>query len=331
MTAHLAQVAFSVTDLKHTHQFYQEVLGFEPAGGTAGFRGPLTSAATGLPDAAALCWWMVDRREFMQLEFFEFESPPVRKLPHDWRCNDIGYVAIGVWVADIDTTRERVEQAGCAQISSFCGTPGARRFSFRDPEGVLVEVMEDRLVEIESARPALSLATQSVRLSVPDLEKAARFWVDTLALEPCSEVHLHTPGREGLWGMEDASIETLVLDADGCLIELVQYKQPVGRPWPEGYRISDQGLLNVALGYRDMDQFLEALERVLSAGYTANSEYLPIGPGGCVYCNDDQGFSVELLCSTGAAMDEAAGFVPRPTGTMTRGRDLGGAQASSSK
>ena len=34
------------------------------------------------------------------------------------------------------------------------------------------------------------------------------------------------------------------------LVELVQYTDPPGRPWPPGYRISDQGLLNIAFGFR---------------------------------------------------------------------------------
>ena len=84
-TPHLAQIAFSVTDLTRTHSFYRELLGFEPAGGTESFRGRLTSEVQGLPDAAATCWWMVDQRAFMQLELFQFESPPVCPLPEDWR------------------------------------------------------------------------------------------------------------------------------------------------------------------------------------------------------------------------------------------------------
>ena len=34
------------------------------------------------------------------------------------------------------------------------------------------------------------------------------------------------------------------------LVELVQYTEPAGRPRPPGYRISDQGLLNIAFGFR---------------------------------------------------------------------------------
>ncbi len=80
----------------------------------------------------------------------------------------------------------------------------------------------------------------------------------------------------------------------------------------------------MALGFRDMQALRRVHQRVLEAGYRCNSELLEIGAGGCVYCNDDQGFSVELLCSAGPAMDEAVGFTPRPKGTLTAGRRLGG-------
>ena len=53
------------------------------------------------------------------------------------------------------------------------------------------------------------------------------------------------------------------------LVELVQYTDPPGRPWPPGYRISDQGLLNIAFGFRERAEFEAAHARCVEAGLRA--------------------------------------------------------------
>ena len=90
----LSQIAASVTDLRRTQRWYREVLGLEPAGGTNLFAGPVASMVQGVPRAASTCWWLVDRQDQFQLELFEFRSPPVRRLPPDWRPCDVGYTTI---------------------------------------------------------------------------------------------------------------------------------------------------------------------------------------------------------------------------------------------
>jgi catechol 2,3-dioxygenase-like lactoylglutathione lyase family enzyme len=316
---HLCQIAFSVTDLEATHAFYRDRLGFLPAGGTESFRGPLASEVQGLPDAASVCWWMVDGREFMQLEMFQFESPPVRPLPPDWRACDIGYTRVGLHVRELDAVLERLDAAGVRPLAGVEGEPGARRTCVRDPEGGLLELMEDDPRPGDAPprlRGDVPVVARSVTASVPDLAKAHRFWVDALGLGEARDVTLHGPDHEALWGLAGARRESLLLWAGDFLVELVQYADPRGRPWPKGYRISDQGILNVALGFRDRAEFREVYQRVVDRGYTPNREPLELGDGGVVYCNDDQGFSVELMC-TAPEMDAAVGFVPRETGTLT--------------
>jgi catechol 2,3-dioxygenase-like lactoylglutathione lyase family enzyme len=308
---HLAQIAFSVTDLKGTHAFYRDALGFLPAGGTESFRGPVASLVQGLPDAASICWWMVDQRDFMQLEMFEFESPPVRPLPGDWRPCDIGYASIGLHVRDFDAVLARLDAAGARPLAPALGGAGARRVCVRDPEGVLLELMEDDSRPAGAPRrlrPEVGVVARSVTVSVPDLARARR----TEARGPA----LHGPEHEALWGLAGARRETLLLDGGDFFVELVQYVEPRGRPRPEGYRISDQGILNVALGFRDKAEFFEVYRRVLDAGYSSNCDAIDLGDGGVVYLNDDQGFSVEMLCAS-PAMDEAIGFTPRETGTLS--------------
>ena len=80
---------------------------------------------------------------------------------------------------------------------------------------------------------------------------------------------------------------------------------------------SGQGILNVALGFREKQGLRDLYERVIQNGYSSNAELVELGEGGVVYCNDDQGFSVELLCCP-PAMDTAYGFAPGSTPTRSR-------------
>jgi short-subunit dehydrogenase/catechol 2,3-dioxygenase-like lactoylglutathione lyase family enzyme len=311
----LCQVAFSVTDLRRTHAWYSEVLGFAPAGGTSLFAGPLASAVQGLPGAASTCWWLVDGQEFFQLELFEFRSPPVRPLPPDWRPCDIGYTTLAVHVADLDGVLARAERAGTPALGESLGEAGARRACVRDPEGVPIELMEDDPragTQRPRPRPQLPAAVRSVTLSVPELERSRHFFVDVLGLEVADGIKLHAPEHEALWGLRGAKRASLVLAADDVFVELVQYSEPVGRSWPPGYRISDQGLLNIAFGFHTRSGLDAAYGRCTAAGHEGNSRPLGIGAGSVVYVNDDQGFSVELL-HVEPWFEGRVGFRPRRT------------------
>jgi short-subunit dehydrogenase/catechol 2,3-dioxygenase-like lactoylglutathione lyase family enzyme len=151
-----------------------------------------------------------------------------------------------------------------------------------------------------------------VTLSVPDLELSERFFAETLGLQLADEVALHGPEHEALWGLEGAERQSRLLWADDMLVELVHYAEPRGRPRPPGYRISDQGLLNMAFGFRRRAEFDAAHRRCLDAGLSANGPPLRLGAWSVVYVNDDQGFSVELL-HVEPWYERQMGFRPRPT------------------
>jgi short-subunit dehydrogenase/catechol 2,3-dioxygenase-like lactoylglutathione lyase family enzyme len=311
----LSQIAVSVTDLRETQRWYREVLGLEPAGGTNLFAGPLASMVQGVPRSASTCWWLADRQELFQIELFEFRSPLVRPLPADWRPCDIGYTTISFAVAELDRTMERAVAAGTPPLTQPIGEWGSRRVCLRDPEGVLVELMED---DPRSAnprgrpRPGLPAVARSITLSVHDLERSQRFFSEVLGLEEAEDLGLHVAEHEALWGLEGAKRDSLALWADDMVVELAQYADPPGRPWPAGYRISDQGLLNIAFGFRERAEFEAAHRRCVEAGFPGNGAPLRLGAWSVVYVNDDQGFSVELL-HVEPWYEGLMGFRPRAT------------------
>jgi len=311
----LSQIALSVSDVRRSQRWYRDVLGLEPGGGTNLFAGPLSSMVQGIPRAASTCWWLVDCQDLFQVELFEFRSPLVRELPSDWRPCDIGYTAVGLWVDDLDAAVERARGAGTEPLTDPIGEPGGRRVCVRDPDGVLIELMEDdprAEAPRDRPRPAIGAVARAVTLSVPDLERSRRFFQDVLGLPLAEGVDLHAPEHEALWGLDGAECERVCLWADDFLVELVSYSSPQGRAWPKGYRISDLGLLNIAFGFRDRSEFDEACRRCAQAGVEGNGPPLHLGAWSVVYVNDEQGFSVELL-HVEPWYEGQMGFKPRST------------------
>ncbi len=311
----LSQIALSVSDLRRSQRWYRDVIGLEPGGGTNLFAGPLSSMVQGVPRAASTCWWLVDRQDLFQVELFEFRSPLVRPLPPDWRPCDVGYTTVSFWVDDLDAAVERARGAGSEPLTEPVGEPGERRVCLRDPDGVLVELMEDDPrsdAPRERPRADIGAVARAVTLSVPDLDGSRRFFADVLGLAAAEGVELHRPEHEALWGLAGAERERVCLWADDFLVELVAYSKPLGRPWPEGYRISDLGILNIAFGFRRRSEFDDAWRRCSAAGVEGNGPPLRLGAWSVVYVNDDQGFSVELL-HVEPWYEGRLGFRPRPT------------------
>jgi short-subunit dehydrogenase/catechol 2,3-dioxygenase-like lactoylglutathione lyase family enzyme len=241
---------------------------------------------------------LVDRQDGFQIELFEFRSPLVRRRPSDWRPCDVGYSMISFAVADLDRAMDRATEAGTPPLTEPTGAGESRRVCVRDPEGVLIELMEDdpRAPRArDRPRPELDAVARAVTLSVPDLERSRRLFADVLGLQPTDGVQLHAPEHEALWGLGGAKRRSLALWADDVLVELVEYTEPRGRPWPPGHRISDQGLLNIAFGFRKRTEFEAAYRRCREAGLRGNGPPVRLGAWSVIYVNDDQGFSVELL------------------------------------
>jgi hypothetical protein len=92
----------------------------------------------------------------------------------------------------------------------------------------------------------------------------------------------------------------------------VQYLSPGPQPWPEGYRISDQGILNIAFGARNRHDFFEVYRRCVAAGARPNCPPKHLPGAGVVYVNDAQGFSFELLWTKPGLPNRMWGLEPMP-------------------
>jgi catechol 2,3-dioxygenase-like lactoylglutathione lyase family enzyme len=308
------QIAFSVIDLRLTERWFREGCGLLPAGGNRRMmRGAIASRVQGLPDVASTCWWLVARNPWVQLEFFQFEQPIAALMPHDARPCDTGYRRIGLAVADFDATLERLARLGTTPLSAPIGAAGSRRACVRSPDGVFVELMEDDPLPTGAApgRENCRTAIRSVTLSVPDLERTVAFFGGALGL-PTAGHALHGPEHEALWNLPGAQSRSAVFVAGDVLVEAVQYLYPAARPWPEGYRISDQGILNIAFGARSRADHTEIFDRAVAGGARPNCKPVHLPGAGVVYVNDPQGFSVEILWLKPGNGDRKWGFEPLP-------------------
>jgi catechol 2,3-dioxygenase-like lactoylglutathione lyase family enzyme len=294
----LWHVGLSVADLHRTHHWYHETLGLMFARATNLFIGPQFTWTLGLRGAAATCWWLNDRQDLFQLELFQFKRPLTRALPAEWRPCDIGYSGISFHVEDLDATLARAARCGSPPLSPTLGEAGARRACVRDPDGVLIELMEedprDRLMR---ARPRMGVpaVARSITLSVADLGRSCRLFVEGFGLSPATNVELHRPEHEALWGLAGAARDSALFWAGDFLIELVSYRRPRPKPRPSSYRISDRGLFHLCFGSLDRSQFRDALRQCRAAGCVGNSPAIPLGVSAATFMVDGQDFTIEML------------------------------------
>jgi catechol 2,3-dioxygenase-like lactoylglutathione lyase family enzyme len=315
----LIQVAISTLDLEATTTWYREIFGFLPTGEMFGATGPEVAAFMGLPAVNCDLQWLVDTSDLFQLEFTRFHEPASN--PGTRRPDDAGWSLVGIYVEDLDAVLARLREAG-APVGPVLGDGVARRVCTRDPDGVWLELRE-RVPGVPTPRPIREapVTTAFVRAVVTDLARAREFFCDALGLRDTGAT-LHTSADEALWGSEPADTRSCVLSADGShdtvVVELVQYLTRVPRPLPENYQLSDQGLLNVAFGSREPEDYDTVMDQVRLGGFRMQGE-LAVGSARGRFLVGADDLSVETITIPEAEIERALGFTPSaPTRSSVR-------------
>lgn len=313
---HIAQVAFCALNAGHLRDWYQSAFGMVKAGKIFSAPPLNTDQIQGIsPNPTESVSWLVDQQDYFQLEFFQFYRPKSQPKPSDWRPCDIGYNMVGIFVSDFDKALHQIGAVSDTALPPIAGDVGDRRLCLQDPEGNWLEVMErDPITQIEGAqpsiaRPELQSATRFMRVSVPSLDETRDAFVNAMGLTVVDDFQLHTPEHEALWGLEGAEVKTALLRSRNFLVELVEYQSHQPRNRPQGYQISDQGFMNIALGYRETAEFDRSFEHATSNGMRANGKPLDLGMFRVMYVNDPQNFSVEML-NARQALWSLSGFNP---------------------
>jgi catechol 2,3-dioxygenase-like lactoylglutathione lyase family enzyme len=256
-----------------------------------------------------MMWWLVGRQEFVQLELFHHTCPAQRPRRPSWRPCDLGWVRFGVVVDDFDLAVGRLHGAGLATLTPPMTADGGRRVCFREPGAdAIVEIME-ATSGFAGPGPALGYVTASVA----DLETARRYFGGAFGLEEIDPVAVHRTEHEALWGLDGARRTCAVFRAGAALIEVVQYASPAPRPPDPDALLSDQGIMNAAIGYRDRARMVHAQAAATALGASATTAAPAVS--GSVYLRLADGLSCEqLLVPPG--LDAAYGFTAqaRPSG-----------------
>jgi len=288
MTMCLNQIAIIVEDADTSVAFYESVFGIPRVGGTV-FKGKVPAKVQALADPRFIANWHMDDREFFQLEMFQYQSPQSRSFARQRNPWDIGYSRMALEVNDpvaLHASCAKRSVYGLSRVKSIGGKP---HFVLLDPNGVLLEVGP-------ASRPVpspLGARFAGVGMSVPSLEVALKSFRDGIG---CPVLDAAPPDKGSLWDEPPARKRSVLLDAGTAWLEITEYADPAPRPWPEGYRICDYGMMNVAFGFRDANEIRATWARMVKAGFKPNAELVSSAGQVVVgYLNDPQGFNVELL------------------------------------
>jgi catechol 2,3-dioxygenase-like lactoylglutathione lyase family enzyme len=260
------------------------------------------------PDARHVMWWLIGKQDFFQLEIFQYSRPESRPLRADWRPSDLGWARFGVRVANFGACLAALANHKIPLIAQPAEKAGRKHAAFRDPYmGAIIEIIEADPLAPEG--PSIAYATSSVS----DLRSAREFYGELLEYPLLPLEQLHTADDEALWGLSGAERDGFVVDAGKIPLEIVCYRKPPGRPKPEDYRLSDQGIMNIALGARRAAPVVKALDRLAMAGYVPPFRF-ENGENVCGYINDRER-EIEFA-SVPESMDDVYGFSPAPLGFM---------------
>lgn len=261
---HVTQIGCNTSDLAGTLRLFSDAFGFVSAGGNGAWGD--TMKLQGLSsDDRALLWFMVGSQKYFNLEFIHHTSPVQRPKRGGWKASDHGWNRFGISVTDFDACLATLAANRITTMTPPLVERGLRRVAFIEPFiQVVVELFEKRAPEVSG--PAIVYAASSVS----DLEPARRFYRDVIGLSIAGDNPLHCPEHEALWGLAGAERDTFVAKAAGdVLVEVVEYKNPKGRPRPADYRMSDQGMVNISIGSREHVDVVGLIERTQAAGVMA--------------------------------------------------------------
>jgi catechol 2,3-dioxygenase-like lactoylglutathione lyase family enzyme len=295
------QIALTTTCMTSSLRLYAEAFGFRHAGGNCSWGSKIQALGA---DSETLLWWLVGRQDFFQVEMFQYTRPVTRPLAADWRPCDHGWTRFGIVVADFDATLRALRHYGVVPMAPVLAKDGRRHAAIRDPHvGAVIEIIESDPKQAEGPRVAY------ITSSVSNAESARAFYRDVLQYEILPLERLHTSGDESLWCLAGAARDGFAVSANGVFLEVVEYRNPRGRPKPQDWRLSDQGIMNVALGSRDNRVIVDAFARLKHAGlappFMVNQPKMV-----CGYISTPER-EFELL-SVLEGMDGVAGFLPAP-------------------
>ena len=285
----LLRVSLTVADLSRVQAFYQEALGFAPAGAVIE-ADPAWARVLGAATDARVRTVRL-RLGAQEIELVEFD-PPGRPYPPGSTSCDLWFQHVAVVVGDMAAAHARVVAHGGATAISAGGpqrlpasSGGVTAWKFRDPEGHPVELIAfppgtgpEAWRDID--RSALTVGLDHSAISVADAGRSTAFYEGVLGLSRVSRQVNRGPAQERLDGLPGGDVVDVVALRPSVVptphIELLGYRVPRGRPAPD--RLArDVAAERLVLQVEDLPSLLGALE---AAGFPAASrDPVPLAEG----------------------------------------------------
>jgi catechol 2,3-dioxygenase-like lactoylglutathione lyase family enzyme len=235
-------VAITVADMDRSVAFYSAVLFFEKISDvqTSG-----SSIDRLLGVAGARIRVVAMRLGAERIELVEYLGRNGRLAPDDTRGNDRAFQHIAIVVNDMDQAylwlrRHRVEQTSPEpqRLPDWNpSTGGVRAFSFKDPDGHALEILQFPAGKGDARwqRPSdrVFLGIDHTAIVVGDTEKSLKLYRDTLGLQIAGGSESSGPEQDRL-SVPGARLKiTTLRAAEGPAIELLEYLAPRdGQPYP---------------------------------------------------------------------------------------------------
>ena len=140
----------------------------------------------------------------------------------------------------------------------------------------------------------------SLGLTVSDLDRSVAFYSSVLGFEKVSEVEVHGPQHEQLYGIFGVRARIARMRLGEEFLELTEFLAPRGRPAPVDSRSNDQWFQHVAIIVKDMDRAYRWLREHKVQHASSGPQRLPDwnpNAGGiqAFYFRDPDGHPLEIL------------------------------------
>lgn len=250
------------------------------------------------------------------VELFQDVTRTPAPLPEDLRWGDLGHLSAGVKAYGLERLVPLFEKKGAEFVTGIQETEvgdGTWRSAYlRDPDGILIELLETGETRTRGGRPRLG-GFSHVTVGVSDMGQSLEFYSRALGYDSIVFDRTDVPaglapaGEEVRTVMLKRSRRTKsMLPFENGMLKLVQAMTFEGRPWLERRRFGDVCIMELAFDVIGMD---EAFSRLIEAGAEpfCTPGRIDMGYGlvvGFAYARDPDGNLVELI------EIERMGFLP---------------------
>jgi catechol 2,3-dioxygenase-like lactoylglutathione lyase family enzyme len=271
MISGLQHVAIGVSDIDRSLLFYREILGFKNVLLDVTYRDLTMGQVIGRSVGVRII--------MLENDLGGGAIKLVKLLPHHEdhmghksrlissgrRWGDAGHLEVAVEVSDVERTyaefkKKRLEFALSPQHWHIPDKLGATYFYLRDPDGVLVEVIDGPRKK-EFADFSGVFALNHTAIGVTNMKRSLAFYSGILGFEVLIDVEGTWPGEEVIVGESiEQRIVMLGSPNGGARIELIEILFPnQSKPIPPEKRWGDIGVMEAALEVKDIDKVYKKL------------------------------------------------------------------------